>query len=87
VVRPIRALALIVVGSVAGFMAAAAFLKRALPSRGGEESDELALVAVFDGVELKSRASSFRGGAAFTWFGGISLDLREATLAPTPISP
>jgi len=70
------------VGAFAGFAATAAVAKRALPSRGGEESDELALVAVFDGIELKSRSSSFRGGSAFSWFGGISLDLREATLAP-----
>ena len=33
----------------------------ALPSRGDEESDELSLVAVFDGIDLKSRAKSFRG--------------------------
>ena len=38
--------------------AAAAFIKRALPSRGDEESDELTLVAVFDGIDLKSRAKA-----------------------------
>ncbi|HYK07248.1 MAG TPA: hypothetical protein VEW11_05715 [Gaiellaceae bacterium] len=80
--RPIRALALTTVGFVAGFMAAAAFVKRAVPSRGEEDSDELGLVAVFDGIELKSRATSFRGGSMLAWYGGISLDLREATLAP-----
>ena len=82
VVRPIRALALTTVGATAGFMAAAAFVKRAVRSRGDEESDELALVAVFDGIELTSRATSFRGGSVLAWYGGISLDLREATLAP-----
>jgi Cell wall-active antibiotics response 4TMS YvqF len=82
VVRPIRALALTAVGTVAGFMAAAAFVKRAVPSRGDEESDELALVAVFDGIELKNRATSFRGGSVLAWYGGVALDLREATLAP-----
>ena len=80
--RPIRALALTTVGCVAGFMAAAAFVKRAVPSRGDEESDELGLVAVFDGIDLTSRATSFRGGSVLAWYGGISLDLREATLAP-----
>ena len=82
VVRPIRALALTTVGSVAGFMAAAAFVKHAVPSRGNEESDELGLVAVFDGIDLTNRAASFRGGSVLAWYGGISLDLREATLAP-----
>jgi hypothetical protein len=63
-------------------MGAAAFVKRAVPSRGDEESDELGLVAVFDGIDLTSRATSFRGGSVLAWYGGISLDLREATLAP-----
>jgi hypothetical protein len=69
-------------GAFAGLMAAAAFAKRAVPSRGDEESDELGLVAIYDGIELKSRAKAFRGGSMFAWFGGIAVDLREATLAP-----
>jgi hypothetical protein len=70
------------VGAVAGFAAAAALVKRALPSRGGEESDELALVAIFDGIDLKSRASAFTGGSVLAWFGGVALDLREAVPEP-----
>jgi hypothetical protein len=64
-----------------GVAIAAAFAKRTLPSRGDEESDELALVAVFDGIDLKSRAQAFRGGSLLSWFGGIALDLSEAELA------
>ena len=66
----------------AGFAGAAAFVKRSLPSRGDEESDEVALVAIFDGVTLKSRATAFRGGSMLAWFGGVAVDLREAQLAP-----
>ena len=80
--RAIRALGLTTLGAFAGVMAASAFIKRALPSRGDEESDEVALVAIFDGIELASRATAFRGGSFLAWFGGISVDLREATLAP-----
>jgi hypothetical protein len=80
--RPVRALALVGLGAAIGELASALFVKRALPSRGDEESDELALVAVFNGIDLKSRAQAFRGGSVFTWYGGVSLDLREATLAP-----
>jgi hypothetical protein len=61
-----------------GVVVAAAFAKRAIPSRGDEASDELALVAVFDGIDLKSRAKSFRGGSLVAWFGGIALDLTQA---------
>ena len=80
--RPVRALALSSIGAVAGFAGAAALLKRALPSRGDESSDEVALVAIFDGIDLKSRAAAFKGGSLLAWFGGIAVDLREATLAP-----
>ena len=80
--RPIRALSLVTLGVFAGFVAAAAALRRVLPSRGDAGSDEVALVAVLNGVQLKSRATAFRGGTMLAWFGGIAVDLREATLAP-----
>jgi hypothetical protein len=80
--RLLRTLGVLTVGTFAGFAAAAAVVKRAVPSRGDEESDEVALMAVFDGVELKSRATAFRGGSMLAWFGGIAVDLREAQLAP-----
>ena len=80
--RPIRALGLTALGAVAGVVASGALLKRVLPSRGDEESDEITLVAAFDGIELRSRAKAFRGGSILAWFGGVAFDLREATLAP-----
>ena len=36
---------------------------------------------MFDGIDLTNRSASFRGGSLLAWYGGISLDLREATLA------
>jgi hypothetical protein len=57
-------------------------MKRVLRSRGDAESDEVQLVAIFDGIELDSRAAAFRGGSMFAWFGGIAVDLRKATLSP-----
>ena len=80
--RPVRALSLVTLGGFAGFAASAAVLRRALPSRGDAESDEVALVAIYNGIDLKSRAEAFRGGSMLAWFGGIAVDLREATLAP-----
>jgi hypothetical protein len=79
--RPLRGLMLFKLGAWLGMMAAAAFVRHAVPSRGDEESDELGLVAVFEGIELESRAKAFRGGSMLAWFGGISVDLREAELA------
>jgi hypothetical protein len=80
--RVFRALGLTTLGAFGGFAAAGAVMKRMLPSRGDEESDEVALVAIFDGVALKSRAKAFRGGSMLAWYGGVAVDLREATLAP-----
>jgi hypothetical protein len=80
--RVLRAVVPAVIGFWAGVMAAAALVKRVVRSRGSAESDEVALVAIFDGIELASRAAAFRGGSMFAWFGGIFVDLRGATLSP-----
>ena len=80
--RPLRGLLLVKLGAWVGMMGAAAFVRRAVPSRGDEDSDELGLVAVFDGIQLRSRARAFRGGSMLAWFGGIDVDLREVELAP-----
>ena len=80
--RPIRSLLIFKLGVFVGIATAAAFVKRALPSFGDETSDEISLVAVFDGIELKIRAEAFRGGSILAWYGGVDLDLRQAELAP-----
>ena len=80
--RALRSLLVFKVGVWVGMMAAAAFVKRAVPSRGDEDSDDVALVAVMDGIQLRSHARNFRGGSMLAWFGGIELDLSEAELAP-----
>jgi hypothetical protein len=80
--RALRSLLLFKLGFWSGMTAAALFAKRALPSRGDEESDELGLVAIFDGIQLKSRSKAFTGGSMLAWWGGIAVDLREAELAP-----
>lgn len=80
--RLLGKLGLLLFGFFGGFMAAATVVKRAVPSQGDAESDEVGLVAVFDGVQLASRATAFRGGSMLAWYGGVDADLREATLAP-----
>jgi hypothetical protein len=81
-VRLFRALLVFKLGFWAGTFASASLLKRAFPSRGDADSDEVRLIAILDGIELKSRAKAFRGGSMFTWLGGIAVDLREVELAP-----
>jgi len=81
-VRPLRTLLVFLAGLWAGIAASAAVLKRTVPSRGDATSDEVSLVAILDGAALESRSRAFRGGSLFSWFGGVALDLRGATLAP-----
>ena len=78
----LRRLLLFKLGALVGMIVAAAFFKRIVRSRGDAESDELALVAILDGVQLESRAKAFRGGSMLAWFGGIEADLSGAELAP-----
>ncbi|HET7744887.1 MAG TPA: LiaF domain-containing protein [Gaiellaceae bacterium] len=80
--RVLKSFGLVLLGAFAGFAGAAAVARRLVPSRGDAESDEVALVAIFDGIDLKSTAQAFRGGSILAWFGGIAVDLREAQLAP-----
>ena len=54
-----------------------------LQSRGGPQSDEIDLVAVFEGIHLRSTSASFLGGTILTLIGGVVLDLRRAQLGPT----
>lgn len=68
-------------GFLAGLTAAAAVARALIPSIGDEESDEISLVAIANGVELRSRAAAFRGGSVSAWMGGMELDLRGASLA------
>jgi Cell wall-active antibiotics response 4TMS YvqF len=81
--RFLRTLILAKLAFYGGIVAAAAFAKRALPSRGDAESDEVGLVAILGGVELESRSQAFRGGSMLAWMGGIEADLRGVQLAPT----
>jgi len=61
---------------------AAAVMKPRLPDRSKAEDDELDLVAIYDSRELRSTASSFRGGRLICWYAGADLDLRGAQLDP-----
>jgi hypothetical protein len=81
-VRLLRTLLVFKLGAWAGLVTAAVLAKRALPSQGDEASDDVALVAILGGVNLRSRSTAFRGGSMLAWLGGIAVDLREAQPAP-----
>lgn len=59
--------------------------KFVLESHGGPETEEVDLVAIFDGKQLVSSADPFYGGHVLAMFGGVELDLRKAQPAPTGI--
>jgi predicted membrane protein len=47
------------------------------------DADEIDLSAYFEPLEFRSTAAAFRGGQVECWFGGGTLDLREATIDPS----
>jgi predicted membrane protein len=46
------------------------------------DADRIDLLAIFGPLDFRSTASAFQGGSVECWFGGGSIDLRDATLAP-----
>ena len=42
----------------------------------------LDIAAIFDSLDVVSRSAAFRGGDVTAWYGGGTLDLRQATLDP-----
>jgi hypothetical protein len=67
--------------------AIAAFREKARREQDGrdtfdETDDELDVAAIFDALDVTSKSTAFRGGDVVVWYGGGTLDLREATLDP-----
>jgi len=69
------------VASIGAAMAA----KFMLESNAEPTTEEIDLVSIFDGQNLESEANPFYGGKILAMFGGVVLDLRAATPAPTGI--
>ncbi len=66
-------------------IAAAVAAKFLLESHAEPETEEIDLVAIFDGKNLVSSADPFYGGHILAIFGGVQLDLRKVQPAPTGI--
>ncbi len=71
----------LLVGGIASAIAAA-YAKGRVESHGGEEDDEFDLASIFTGQDFVSRASALRRASALSWYGGGTVDLRQATLDP-----
>lgn len=68
--------------SVGAAIGALATKRRIVPVE-DPEADEVTLRAIFEPVNFRSTAKSFRGGSVDCWYGGGIIDLREATLDPS----
>lgn len=58
----------------------AAITKQRLVSSGSEPDDEFDVVAIYEGHAFASTAPALRQAKVLTWYGGGTIDLREATL-------
>jgi hypothetical protein len=83
VIRRLLTLAIVgwIVGGVVSALVAVA-AKRSMISQGDELSDEIDIIAIFEGRSFTSRAAAFRGGSALAWYSAARIDLRGATLDP-----
>ena len=72
----------IVLTIMAGIASAigAFYAKSRLLSKGEPDDNELDLVAIYEGLDLSSRAPALRRASYTAWYGGGTLDLRGATL-------
>lgn len=59
--------------------------KLALESHAEPDTEEIDLVAIFEGRHLVSEADPFFGGKVMVAFGGALLDLRNTTPSPTGV--
>jgi hypothetical protein len=66
-------------------LGAALAAKLVLESHAEQETEEIDLVAIFEGQHLVSTADPFFGGKVLIAFGGALIDLRGATPSPTGI--
>ena len=78
------------IGKLIGFAMVAAFgaalaARFMLESNAQPETEEIDLVAIFEGKELVSTADPFYGGKVLSMFGGVMMDLRKATPSPTGV--
>lgn len=70
-----------VVAGIAAAVAAQSAKRRIVPTR-DPAADDVTLAAIFEPIDFRSTATSFRGGTLDCWFGGGVIDLRGATLDP-----
>jgi hypothetical protein len=66
-------------------LGAAAAAKFMLKSNAEPKTQEVDMVAIFEGEDLTSTADPFYGGKVLTMFGGTRLDLRQVVPAPTGV--
>lgn len=71
----------LVVAAIGGAVAAQSAKRRIVPTH-DPELDDVTLAAIFEPIDFKSTATSFRGGTLDCWYGGGAIDLRGATLDP-----
>jgi len=84
--RPIRdAIRTLIVAVILGGITsavAAAIARGRMFSHGEPADDEVELVAIYDSLNFESRAPALRQASVTVWYGGGTVDLRDAHLDP-----
>lgn len=82
--KVMRAVSLLLLGWFVFVLGAAIYaaMRRRIAEPQDPSANEVDLVANFGPLEFHSESGAFKGGTVTTWFGGGTLDLRDATLDP-----
>jgi len=72
---------LFLIGGIASLLGAA-YARGRMESHGEEGDDEFDLVNIYGARDFASNARALRRWSALSWYGGATVDLRAATLAP-----
>lgn len=79
--RTLKQIAIFGLSLLATLVCAALAARRMMPRADDPSAGEIRLVSIFDGTDLRSTSSGFRGGTVWTIFGGTRLDLRRAEIS------
>lgn len=81
----VRLVVVVMLAKIAGHVAvalAAVRSKQQAPPHPDPAADEIDLVTIMSAEAFASTASAFRGGRVISWYAGVDLDLRGATIDP-----
>lgn len=78
--RSLKNILIVWLGATVAAVASALVVRRVVPVYGDETNNEFSIVAAMSGQAFESKAENLREGRVLALFGGVELDLVDATI-------